>query len=145
MDIVRLIEWFAPIPLCDWHGGGHSSGVPADPIVDAYVVGFFTAVGIGILASLLSGGLMIVFTRRIRNMFWAIPAVNLALFAIFMLIRPYPGGAAAQFQNRGLTYTLVTLTALLFISLAMALILALIRLVVRAIRSSAQYPHQSQP
>jgi len=133
MVTVRPPFGFVPVPLCDWHhwSGHHSSGGSADPVVEAFVVAVFVAAGIGVLASLLGGGLLILFTRRIRDMFWAIPAVNVALFVVFLLVRPYPGGIAAQFQGWGLVYTLVALVLLLLASLVVATVLALVRLVAR--------------
>ena len=147
MDAVRLLEGLIPLPLCDWDGwSSHSSSTgSADPVVDAFAVAILVAIGIGVLVSFLSGGLLIVFTRRIRDMFWAIPAVNLAVYLVFLLAREYPGGREAQFRGRGLAHTLGALALLLVSSLILASVLALLRSAVRRIRSLARNRSQPRP
>jgi len=133
------------VPFChSHHWSGHgSSGGSADPVMEAFAVTIFVVAGISVLLSLLSGGLLIAFTRRVRDMFWAIPAINVAAYGVFLLVRQYPGGFAAQFQGWELVYTLVALVMLLVASLVLASLLALTRVVVRRMRSSAH--RRAQP
>jgi len=147
LNTLTVLQGLVPLPRCDWHhwSGHHSSGASADPVADAFVVALFVVAAIGVLVSLISGGLLIVFTRRIRDMFWAIPIVNLAVYTLFLLVRPYPGGRVAQFRGEGLRHTLITVVLLLALSLILASVLGLLRLAVRAIRSAAFSPRHTPP
>lgn len=120
------------------HPSGHTG--PPDPVITAFVVTLFVGLGISVLAGVLSGGLLMVFTRRIRDMFWAIPLANVAMYALFLATRSYPGGRSAQFRGGGLVDTLLGLILLLIVSLAMATILALIRRLGRAMRGKTTSP-----
>jgi len=136
------VKCLSALPGCDWHHhfGGGSSGGPPDPEAEAFVVGLFVAAAIGVLLSPLSGGLMVVVSRKIRHTFWALPAVNLVMYLVFMLARDYPGGNGEQFRGWGLVTTLGTILLLLILSLIFASIIALIRYVVRAVRGRRVNP-----
>ncbi|MFB3892132.1 MAG: hypothetical protein ACE15C_08935 [Phycisphaerae bacterium] len=145
METLSLPAWSAALPLADlhhWHG--HSGGGSADPTTAAFVTALFVAAGIGVFASILGGSLLIAFTTRIGNMFWAVPGLNVVLYAVFLLLRQYPGGFAQQFQGEDLAYTLISLLLLLILTLILTSLLALVRFVVRSVRPTAKSRSERQ-
>jgi hypothetical protein len=147
MGALSMVWRVAAVPVAGWHdlhhlAGHHPSGGPVDPAVDAGMTALLVGVGVGVFVSLISGGLLMVFARRARTMLWAIPLANLVPYAVYLLSRRYPGGRAAQFQGEALVYVLVGTGLLLILSLIVAVILLLIRLLARVARSAGASRHE---
>jgi hypothetical protein len=123
-------------PLCDWHHFG-SHGGSYDPETQAIMDASAVAVVVAFVSSLLmfvaGGPLILVFTRRVRHLFWAIPAVNVAVYTVTIIARPYPGGFCSRFHMPGLPSTILELIFLTVLSLGAAIVLAAIYLVYRVI------------
>jgi uncharacterized Tic20 family protein len=121
-------------PLCDWHHG-RSHGGSLDPqseaIVTAILGTLFLLLGVTLFLVVAGGPLLVIWTRKVRHLFWSIPAVNAAIYSIALAGRPYPGGFAAQFRLPGLFYTILELILVMLLSLAAAGILAIVFLLLR--------------
>lgn len=110
--------------LADWHHhSSGSSGVP-DPHFDAFMTTSLIVLGVSLAILFIGGPILIPRTRRIRDLFWVIPLINIAFYLLSIALRPYPGGFTARFQSPGLEHTLFEIAFLLIASLAVALILA---------------------
>jgi hypothetical protein len=120
---------------CDWgHHHSRSSDIPADPHLDAFIATVFMAIIANAALLLFAGPISIIFSRRIRGMFWSIPAINLLMYLISIYLRSYPGGFAARFEPPGLAYTIGEIVILLVLSLIVILILAAIRWFVNKVK-----------
>ncbi|OQX22892.1 MAG: hypothetical protein BWK80_28800 [Desulfobacteraceae bacterium IS3] len=120
---------------CDWgHHRSRSSDIPADPHLDAFIATVFIAIIANAVLLLFAGPIMVIFSRRIRDMLWSIPAMNLLLYLISIYLRSYPGGFAARFEPPGLAYTIGEIVLLLVLSLIVILILAAIRWFVNKVK-----------
>jgi hypothetical protein len=129
--------------LADLHHSHHSD--PTDPVTRALYLDIGIA-ALCLLASLLWGfRLVIVKTRRIRDLFWAVPLVNLALFAVSIAGQPYPGGRAERFTGIGLAITVYEAFAILTASLLVASILAVVAWVSRNVRALHASPGDPPP
>jgi len=117
----------AQTALCDWHHHGHGSGSGHDPGFEASM---WTCVII-LVASLailfLAGPILVIRTRRIRDILWLVPLINVAFYVLSISLRPYPGGFAARCEPAGFANTVLEIAVLLGTSLIIVLILAVIR------------------
>ena len=140
MEIVRQLCGIAATIGCDLHhwGGHHSSGGSNDPAVDAFVVALFVAAGLAMMFSFAGSGLLLLFTKRIGPMFWAVPLLNLAAYLIYLLVRDYPGGWAEQFRGIGLVHTILGTLILLILTLVIVSLQALVRFILRKFRQAAE-------
>ena len=137
--ILKLLskkQW-VPVPLCDWHrhGGGFSGpgGMP-DPHIDAFAVGVIVAILSSVGLMVLCCPFLVVRVRRIRDIFWIVPAINLGLYFASAAVRVYPGGFLARFRPPGLWYTLAEVALVLVLSLLVAIVTALVQWTVRKVR-----------
>ena len=128
------------ITMADWHhhqfSGSHGSEASGDDKL--FTIFFFSALLIvfgTLVVSFLGGPIILFFTRKARNLFWAIPGANLLLYFLMLVLRPYPEGFAAQFRLPGLVFTIIEILLLLLLSLILAAVLALIYTVLRKLRS----------
>lgn len=124
---------------CGWHDLVHHHGSSGTPELDQVAAVFLvTAVGIvlvGSVVGVVGGSLVVTLTRKARHLFWAIPAANLLIYGVAVLVRPYPGGIAAQLRTPGLTYTVLEILLLILQSLGLACLMAAVYVVVRVVRS----------
>jgi hypothetical protein len=120
--------------LCDWHHHGHSSGGAPDPNFDAFVWTSILILAASTAILLFAGPLIVIRTRRIRDLFWAVPLVNTGLYILSISLRSYPGGFLARFQPPGLPNTILEIVLLLVASLLVALILAIIQWGIRTVK-----------
>lgn len=120
---------------CDWdhfsHHGGGSPDVPVDPVFDAFMMTAVLVIAASVGLLLFGGPVLIIFTRRIRDTLWIIPAANLLLYLVSIFVRPYPGGLIERFRPPGLYYTLTEIALLLILSFIVAVIIAVIQWIVR--------------
>jgi hypothetical protein len=135
--VVLLLMWTIPQPLCDWHFGHHGGG-SIDPESQAMVDASLAAMGAIVLGTVfmttVGGPLVLVWTRRVRHLFWSVPLVNAVFYLAMALIRPFPGGWEALWRGPGVGYTIVVLICWLLCSFGSALLLALIYLLYRTIK-----------
>lgn len=142
MSIILMLFWLLPLntPLCDWHHSSSHSG-SLDPETQAITDASAVALGIISISSLsmlvVGGPLILSFTRRVRHLFWVIPAINLILYIVTIIARPYPGGFWARFHMPGLPDTVIELIFLILFSFGAATLLAVIYFVYRMIRMAA--------
>lgn len=136
--------------FCDWHHHGHDSsrapdpafeallrtpfGAP-DPAFDAFMSTCILILGASVAILLFAGPVFVIFLRRIRDLFWVVPLANTALYVLSISLQAYPGGFAARFQPPGLRNTILEVTFLLFTSLLVAVVLAIVQWMVRMVRS----------
>lgn len=124
---------------CGWHDLAHHHGSSGGPELDQVATVFLiTAVGIvfvGSFVGVVGGSLVVTLTRKARHLFWAVPAANVLIYGVAVLVRPYPGGISAQFRMPGLAYTVIEILLLILQSLVLACLVAAVYLGVRAVRS----------
>jgi hypothetical protein len=133
--LLLLVLWTPPA-WCDLHhhlGSGHPDA-PPDPLVDAFVWGSLLIVAASLALLVIGGPLLFLWTRRIRDLFWAVPLANLLLYLLSIALRSHPGGRGARFHPPGLWYTIAEVVLLVLSSLVVASILAAIRWLFRKFR-----------
>jgi len=134
--LLNAIE-LVPVPLCDWHHHGGSTGPDGlpDPHMDAFFAGLVVTVlcSIGIL--IFCSPFLAVRVRRIRDIFWVVPTINLSLYFATAALRVYPGGFPARFRPPGLWYTLAEVTLVLVFGLLVATVTAVVQWTVRKLKS----------
>ena len=110
LALIAFCSWL--LPLCDWHHS-HCGGSSPDPETEAIVAVVLATVAVLLASTLLlgcvGGPLVLLWTRKVRHLFWAIPVVNALVYLIALYVRPFPGGFAAQFRMPGLAYTIIEL------------------------------------
>jgi hypothetical protein len=106
-----------------------------DPLMDAFFVGVVVTIlcSVGILVFCCP--FLVVWVRRIRDIFWVVPTLNLALYFAGAAVRVYPGGFLARFRPPGLWYTLFEIALVLALSLVVATVTALAQWSIRKVRS----------
>lgn len=148
----HLLEayWFCLpdlLPRCDWHHFGGHAGT-SDPAMEAIAHISGIALGIIFMGSVfmffVGGPIILAFTRRVRDLFWAIPAANVALYGATIILRPYPGGIGARFRMPGLTHTAIELAFLILASFGAATLLALMYLVYRLLKASVGWRNKGR-
>jgi len=146
MDIVLAAVLQLLLPLADWHhhsSHGGASSEPPDPHIAAFVVGLFFIAAEGLFLAPTCGLGVVLLTRRIRHLFWAVPLTNLVSYVLFCLCYTYPNGRLARLHMPGLVYTTVELVLVLLLGLILAILLALLLLLVRLLRRA--YGARRQP
>jgi hypothetical protein len=133
--------------LCDWHHHyGYGSGGAPDPNFDAFMWTSILILAASAAILLLVGPVIVIRTRRIRDLFWVVPLVNTVLYILSISLRSYPGGFVARFQPPGLANTILEILLLLVSSLFVALILAIIQWITRTVKrfTKKQEPNTEQ-
>jgi len=120
---------------CDWGHHGSGGGGAPDPVFDAFFWTSALILAASIAILILAGPFLIPRTRRIRDLFWKVPLINLPFYLVSILFRPYPGGFAARFQSPGLGYMIAEIIILLIASSIVALIFAIVLRIMRIIKS----------
>ena len=121
---------FAQSAWCDWDHSSSSSG-PPDPGFDAFMVTTLIIIAASLAILLFAGPILVTRTRRIRDLFWIVPLVNIVLYIVSISLQNYPGGFAARYQPPGLENTVLEIILLLLSSLIVAGVIAVIRWVIR--------------
>lgn len=139
-SIVFVILALVPsVAWCDWHDHFGHSGSHGQGTVDPEIEFFVSTVLLIIVASsvlLFLGGPVLVFcTRRTRHLFWMVPLGNFALYVLSLYLRTYPGDSSTRLRSPGPWYTVFEIVLLGFLSLLIAVILAVIHWLIRKIRS----------
>ncbi len=121
--------------FADWHHhSSHPSG-PPDPHLEAFLWTALIVLASSLAVLFLGGSLLIVWGRRPLNTLWIVPLVNLLLYVLSVLLRPYPGGLGARLAVPGIFFTIAEVAILLVGSLLVALIIMAIQWLVRKARS----------
>lgn len=126
-------------PVADWHHG-HSSGSGGSEVYggpEVFGVFVFSCLLLfagSVVVGCAGGPIVLVLTRKARQLFWAIPGANLVIYLVVLLARPYLGGFAAQFRPPGLVYTVIEVVLLLLVSLVLSAVLALGLTAIRVLR-----------
>ncbi len=124
---------------CDWHDHLHHHGSrgssSSDPCLDAFVTTVFLTIVASGAILVLGGPVLVMWTRRTRDILWIVPLANLLMYLLSIYLRAYPGGFAARFRSPGLWYTVSEIILLGVLSLLVAVILAAIQWLYRKIRS----------
>lgn len=126
--------------LCDWHHHGHGSSGAPDPNLDAFVWTSVLILAASTSILLFAGPIILIRTRRIRDLFWTVPLVNTGLYILSISLRSYPGGFLGRFQSPGLPNTILEIVLLLVSSLLVALILAIIQWSIRTVKRFTKKP-----
>jgi hypothetical protein len=139
-SIVFVILALVPsVAWCDWHDHFGHSGSHGQGTVDPEIEFFVSTVLLIIVASsvlLFLGGPVLVFcTRRTRHLFWMVPLGNFALYVLSLYLRTYPGDSSTRLRSPGPWYTVFEIVLLGFLSLLIAVILAVIHWLIRKVRS----------
>jgi ABC-type glycerol-3-phosphate transport system permease component len=136
-----LLSLFAPqCGLHDLfeHHGSHASA--PDPQVDAFVVTVLIIFVSAVVVLLFCCPFLAIRVRRIRDLFWVIPSVNLALYLLSIALRAYPGGFIARFRAPGLWFTLMEVFLVLVLSLLVASLNACAMWMVQKLRAQRPEP-----
>ena len=144
-------KWPGPVyGMFDLFEHHHSSGAAPDPHLDAFAV-MLTVVVLAAFAVLCVFTVLLlcvpVFSlrvRRIRDLFWVIPAANLALYFLSIAVQAYPGGFAARFRPPGVWYTLTEVGIVVVLSLVTATLMAVATWLVRKIRGRPAEPKKEE-
>ena len=127
--------------LCDWHHSyEHGTSGSSDPAIEAFMWTSILIVASSVAILLFAGPVLIIRTRRIRDVFWVVPLANTALYILSISLRPYPGGFAAKFQPPGLTNTVLEIVLVVLSRLLVALVLAIVHWLVRMVRRLTKKP-----
>jgi hypothetical protein len=124
-------------PRCGLHDlvGHHGGNVSApDPEMQAFVVTVLLIFVSAVVVLLFCCPFLAIRIRRIRDLFWVIPSVNLALYLLSISLRAYPGGFIARFQPPSLWFTLVEVFLVLVLSLFVACLNACAMWVIQRLR-----------
>ena len=121
------------------HHHSFGSGGSGNPELDA-AAGMFLAsslilISCGLALSLAAVPLLIVWAKNIRRILLGLPSIDVLIYLLIVLLRPYPGGFTAQFRVPGLIYTILEMGILLVLLFASPLLALLIYLVIRAIQA----------
>lgn len=120
------------------HHSSHSSA--PDPEVEAFVVTTLLIVLSAVVVLLTCCPFLAVKVRRIRDLFWVIPSLNLGLYLLSIVFRPYPGGFIARIRPPGLWFTLLEVFLVLMLSSIVATLNACVMWVLRIIRRRRSEP-----
>ncbi len=101
------------------HHGSHTAS-SGDPQFDAFMVTLLIIVLCAVGVLFFCCPFLVVRVRRIRDLFWVIPSLNLALYLLSITLRTYPGGFRGHFQPPGLWFTILEILLLLLLSLMVA-------------------------
>lgn len=100
------------------HHGGH--GAAPDPQAEAFGATVLIIFASALVVLLFCCPFLALRVRRIRDLFWIIPSLDLALYLASIALRPYPEGFGARFQTPGVWYTFAEVFLVLTLSLVIA-------------------------
>lgn len=130
--------WYLRVPRCGLHDlfehhGGHASA--ADPQLVAFFVSLLIIFASTLFILLFCCPILLIRIRRIRDLFWMIPSINLGLYFLSISLRTYLGGFLSRFVPTSLWFTLVELFLVLLLSLIVICLNACFLWLLRMIRS----------
>ena len=135
------LSQFAPYCGLNDLVGHHGADASApDPHVQAFAITVLLVVLSTVFILLFCCPFLIIRVRRIRDLFWIIPSLNLALYLLSIAVRSYPGGFSARFQPPGLWFTLVEVFLVLVLSLVVATLNACVLWLIRKLRRRKAEP-----
>ena len=139
-SIVFVILALVPsVAWCDWHdhfghSGSHGQGT-VDPEIEFFVSTLLLIIVASSVLLFLGGPVLVFCTRRTRHIFWIVPLVNFVLYVLSLYLRTYPGDSPTRLRSPGPWYAIFEIVLLGFLSLLIAVILAVIHWLIRKIRS----------
>lgn len=132
-----IVYFLAFNPIFGFHHHHSSgSGGSVDPVLDGIVKVSIASMAIlascGIIISAVAAPILLVRFQRIRRILIALPALDILLYLLIIVFRPYPGGFLAQFQMPGLIYTAIEMILLFILLIASPLIAIVIYYLIKA-------------
>ena len=116
-------------------GSGGSGNPELEAAAGMFVVSSAILISCGIALSMAAGPLLIVWAKSFRRILFGLPALDLLIYLLILILRPYPGGFSAQFRMPGVIYTVMEMAILFVLLIASPLIALLIYAVIRAIQA----------